>query len=171
MKLLVLCVETDNKADTDPKYIDKAIRSFYVVNNDIRITYIRMDGKGNYKKKSIVKQIREQLSGDFDETCVAYCIDIDNLADSDILEQNKNIKEYCDKLNYKYIWFCRDIEEVFLHKRIPKSEKKRESIKFSHLSNLDKAKEASLSSKTETPFKSNLLCVLDTFLVRKPIEN
>ncbi len=169
MKLLVLCVETDNKADTDPKYIDKAIRSFYVVNNDIRITYIRMDGKGNYKKKSIVKQIREQLSGDFDETCVAYCVDIDNLADSDILEQNKNIKEYCDELNYKYIWFCRDIEEVFLHKRVPKSEKRREAIKFSHLPDLGKATEVSLSSKSEVQYKSNLLCVLDGFLLRKSI--
>lgn len=171
MKLLVLCVETNEEADTDPKYIDKTIRQFYVVNNDVSIKYIRMNGKGNYNKRSIIKQINEKLSGDFDETCVAYCIDIDNLADSDVLEVNKNIREYCDKRNYKYIWFCRDIEEVYLHKRIAKSEKKRESIKFSHLSDLGKATEASLSSNSETPFKSNLLCVLDSFLVRKPIKS
>lgn len=45
MKRLVLCVETDKIADTDPQYIDKAIRTFYVVNNDISIKYVRMNGK------------------------------------------------------------------------------------------------------------------------------
>lgn len=169
MKLLVLCVETNEEADTDPKYIDKTIRHFYIVNNDISIKYVRMNGKCNYNKRSIIMQINEKLSGNFDETCVAYCIDIDNLADSDALEMNKQIKEYCDRLNYKLIWFCRDIEEVFLHKRVNKSEKKRESIKFSHLSDLGKATESSLSSKSETQYKSNLLSVLDSFMTRKSV--
>lgn len=167
MKRLVLCVETDKIADTDSQYIDKAIRTFYVVNNDISIKYVRMNGKGNYNKKFVTNQIKELLSGDFDEACVAYCIDADNLADREALEQNKNIKDYCDSLGYKYIWFCRDIEEVFLHKRIDKSEKKREAIKFSHLRDLGKATELSLSSKTENVYKSNLLCVLDAFMERK----
>jgi len=167
MKLLVLCVETDKIADTDPKYIDKAIRTFYVVNNDISIKYVRMNGKGNYNKSSVTTQVKRQFTGDFDETCVAYCIDIDNLADREVLEQNKNIKDYCDSLGYKYIWFCRDVEEVFLHKRVDKSEKKQESIRFSHLRDLGKATELSLSSKTENIYNSNLLCVLDTFMERK----
>lgn len=70
-------------------------------------------------------------------------------------------------MGYKYVWFCRDVEEVFLHKRIDKSEKKREAIKFSHLRDLGKATELSLSSKTENIYKSNLLCVLDAFMERK----
>lgn len=167
MKLLVLCVETDKEADTDPKYIDKAIRTFYVVNNDISIKYVRMNGKGNYNKKSVTMQIKRHFTGDFDDICVAYCIDIDNLADSEVVEQNKSIKEYCDSLNYKYIWFCRDIEEVFLHRRVDKSEKKQESIKFGNLRDLGKATESSLSSKSQNKYKSNLLCVLDTFMERK----
>ena len=167
MKLLVLCVETNEEADTDPKYIDKTIRHFYIVDNDISIKYVRMNGKGNYNKRSVIKQINEKLSGDFDETCIAYCIDIDNLADNEAVEQNKKIKEYCERLKYKFIWFCRDIEEVYLHKRVNKTEKKRESIRFSHLHNLGKATEVSLSSKSEIQYKSNLLLVLDNFMIRK----
>ena len=37
MKLLVLCVETDKEAQTNTKYIDKTIRQFYVIYNNIKI--------------------------------------------------------------------------------------------------------------------------------------
>ena len=169
MKLLVLCVETGKEADTDPKYIDKTIRSFYVVNNDIKISYVYMNGKGNYNKKSVEAQIKRQYSGDFDETRVVYCIDIDDMADSDTIRQNIKIKEYCESLNYDFVWFCRDVEEVYLHKRIDKSEKVNEAKKFSRLSDLCKATRESLSANSTMQYKSNLLCVLDAFMDRKPI--
>lgn len=167
MKLVVLCVETDKEAQTDTKYIDKTIRQIYVVNNNIKIAYVYMNGKCNYDKKSVIKQIRRQYSGDFDEKHVVYCIDIDNMADADVIEQNNKIKVYCDSLNYDFVWFCRDVEEVFLHKRIDKSEKVNEAKRFSRLSDLGKATESSLSANSTTQYKSNLISVLDRFMTRK----
>lgn len=101
MKLVVLCVETDKEAQTDTKYIDKTIRQIYVVNNNIKIAYVYMNGKCNYDKKSVIKQIRRQYSGDFDEKHVVYCIDIDNMADADVIEQEYLLVK--DKYNPQFI--------------------------------------------------------------------
>lgn len=169
MKLVVLCVESDKIAQTDNKYLDKAIREFYVIDNNIKLAYVNMDGKGNYDKRPVTNQIKKLFSGDFDERHVAYCIDIDNQADSDIIKQNKKIEEYCKSLGYDLIWFCRDIEEVFLHKRISKSEKTAESNKFMRIQGLVKANEASLTSNHQTPKNSNMLYVLNGYMDRKSV--
>ena len=50
MKLLVLCVETDKEAQTNTKYIDKTIRQFYVIYNNIKIAQknlMEKNGVGN----------------------------------------------------------------------------------------------------------------------------
>ena len=167
MKLLVLCVETDKDAQTDTKYIDKTIRQFYAIDNNIKIAYVYMGGKGNYDNRAVISQIKRQYSGDFEEKHVVYCIDIDNMADAEVIEQNNKIKVYCDSLNYDFVWFCRDVEEVYLHKRVDKSEKVSEAKKFSRLSDLGKATEGSLSANSTTQYKSNLLLVLDSFMTRK----
>lgn len=167
MKLLVLCVETNKEAQTDTKYIDKTIRQFYVIDNNIKIAYVYMGGKGNYDSKAVKSQIKRQYSGDFEEKRVVYCIDIDNMADAEVIEQNNKIKAYCDGLNYDFVWFCRDVEEVYLHKRVDKSEKVNEAKKFSRLSDLGKATESSLFAGNTTQYKSNLLFVLDSFMIRK----
>ncbi len=169
MKLIIFCVESDKKAQTDTKYIDKAIRSFYVIDNNVRIAYVYMNGKGNYAKNKVTSQIKRLFSGDFDEKHVVYCIDIDNCADSEALELNERIRDYCKNLNYDFVWFCRDIEEVFLHKRLKDSEKVGYSNKFMRERGLGKAAVKTLSSKTQTPRHSNLLCVLDGFMDKKSV--
>ncbi len=167
MKLLVLCVETDKEAQTDTKYIDKTIRQFYVIDNNIKIAYVYMNGKGNYDNRAVTSQIKRQYSGDFEERHVVYCIDIDNMADAEVIEQNNKIEAYCNNLGYDLVWFCRDVEEVYLHKRVDKSEKVNEAKKFSRLYNLGKATEVTLTANCQTQFKSNLLLVLDNFMTRK----
>lgn len=167
MKLVVFCVESDKKARTDDKYIDKAIREYYVIDNNIKIAYAHMNGKGNFDKKFVINDIKRQFSGDFDEKHVVYCIDIDNQADSDVIDLNKRIKEYCDNLHYDLVWFCRDIEEVFLHKSVNKSDKIVESDKFRRTQGLGKASKNMLSSKSATPRHSNLLNVLNNFMTKK----
>ena len=169
MKLVVFCVETDKEAQTDTKYIDKTIRQFFVIDNNIKIAYVYMNGKGNYDNRAVKSQIKRQYSGDFDDKHVVYCIDIDNMADAEVIEQNNQIKAYCNSLGYEFVWFCRDVEEVYLHKRVDKSEKVTEAKKFSRLSNLGKATESSLTANNMTQYKSNLISVLDRFMVRKSV--
>lgn len=167
MKLVVFCVESDKKARTDDKYIDKVLREYYVIDNNVKIAYAHMNGKGNFDKKFVIDDIKSNFSGDYDERHVIYCIDLDNQADSDAIELNKKIKEYCDNLHYELIWFCRDIEEVFLHKRVEQSMKLCEADRFRRTKGLGKASKNALSSNFETPKKSNFLLVLDAFMTKK----
>ena len=37
---------------------------------------------------------------------------------------NADIENFCHQNGYKFIWFCRDVEEVFLHKTVEDSKKK-----------------------------------------------
>ena len=54
---------------------------------------------------------------------------------------NTDIENFCRQNGYKFVWFCRDIEEVFLHKTVDDSKKKEEVAKFKKGNDLGKATE------------------------------
>ncbi len=169
MKLIVFCVESDKKAQTDNKYIDKAIRNYYCIDNNIKIAYINMNGKGNYNNKSTIRQIKRLFSGDFEEKYVVYCVDIDKSSDIATVNLNKNIENFCAIKSYNFVWFCKDIEEVFLHKHVSDSDKVSESNKFMRTTGIGEAKREYLHSNSQTPRHSNLLVVLDSFMLKQPM--
>lgn len=57
---------------------------------------------------------------------VLYCFDCDdydsNVADLNFLEE---ARRYCSEQCYEFIWFCKDVEQVYLGKRINDSQKKK----------------------------------------------
>ncbi len=74
----------------------------------------------------------------------------------------------CNDNNHSFIWFYRDIEEVFLHKSVDNTNKEDvEAKKFSNLPKLGKVDEKSLSFDKKIRYKSNILIVLDKYLTRK----
>ena len=99
---------------------------------------------------------------------VVYFIDSDKY-DSNPEDQqlNTDIENFCRQNGYKFVWFCRDIEEVFLHKTVDDSKKKEEVAKFKKGNNLGKATEATLSATSMSKKKSNMLLILDRVLERK----
>lgn len=42
----------------------------------------------------------------------------------------KNAKQYCEENGYGFVWFCRDIEQVYIGKQVEKSKKQKEAATF-----------------------------------------
>lgn len=173
MKLIILCVETDEKAKTDCAYIDSAIKYFYKDDNDIKRCYKYLEGKGNYKDKRILKEIEKEKKRAMSQnrerfsSHVIYFIDTDKCeADEESRKINQKIEIFCREQGFEFLWFCRDIEEVFLHQEIDKAKKVEISKTFKRNGGLGKATLKSLSAKVISRYKSNFLCVMDQFFVR-----
>ena len=170
MKHVILCVETNKKAKTDVVYIDAVIKQLYCIDSEIKLQYEYFSGKGGYKDTTVIENIEKDINALKERSLsqVVYFIDSDKY-DSNPEDQqlNTDIENFCRKNGYKFVWFCRDIEEVFLHKTVGDSKKKAEVLKFKKGNNLGKATEETLSSRVMARKKSNMLLVLDQVLNRK----
>lgn len=172
-KILIICTETKNNANTDDAYINKLLKTRYNIlsDNQIKIAFVHFKGKGNFEKKNIKNQIKMYLSQNFDEKHVLYCVDTDGYDVSpDDVTLNANIQNYCTKnttsqTQYHYVWFCKTIEEVFWKQKICDRQKKEYSKKF----NSDQLAKSipSLSKENMSKYKSNILLVLDKILPQK----
>ncbi len=168
MKQVIFCVETTKAACTDPRYIEKAVKNFYNINCDVKLDYVYLEGKGNYNKPHILNDIQEKCNRGSDmKNYVIYCIDTDDCNNPNSIKETKRIQRFCKKRNFGFVWFCTDIEEVFLHKKINKCNKVTEAKKFSAGTGLAKATSSSLHANSYCQYKSNLLTVLDNILTKK----
>ena len=85
---LILCVETNKKADTDSKYIFETIRYYYNVDNSVKLSKIYMGTKTKYNSKEVLKEIKQKKSMfSHGSSMVIYCIDTDQY------EKNPNHKK------------------------------------------------------------------------------
>ena len=167
-KLIVLCTETSKSHPVDSLYIRKSLNHFYEIDNSITIKPLPFNGKGNFDKPKLLKEIRESLKAKFDEKYVFYCVDTDRI-DSRIEDVNLNnkIEDFCKQRGYKFVWFCANVEDVFWKENIQDSEKVKMAEKF-NMSNLIKNfDENFLISKNMCKHKSNLLIEFDKILKRK----
>lgn len=170
MKQLILCVETNKKAATDPMYIDVVIKYLYNINSGIKLQYKYFDGKGKYRNKKLLEEIKrdQKTLPAGSSSDVVYFIDTDKYdSDADDQRLNDEIQEFCRIRGYKLVWFCRDVEEVFLHKTVMDSKKKEEATKFKLGNNLGKASISTLSARSMSRQKSNMLLVMNQLLERK----
>ena len=101
---------------------------------------------------------------------VLYCFDCDdydsNVADLNFLEE---VRQYCRKQCYEFIWFCKDVEQVYLGKRINDSQKKKESANFKEKKIIINSNVKQLSKEKYGIGTSNIMNILDRCpgLVRK----
>lgn len=117
---MILCVETNRRADTDYIYISETIKHLYKTDKQITINKVYMGSKTKYKSKEVLRNIK-QLTKDFTigETRVIYCVDTDAY-ETDV-EHKKvfdDISRFCEENGYELIWFCHDIEDVYIGKKI-----------------------------------------------------
>lgn len=168
IKHIILCVESKHQAQLDQAYIDKTLKYFYKIDSSVKLTYCNINGKGNYNKTNLLKQIRiKTKQSSADETFVVYFIDTDNYDTSpEDKNLNEKIKNFCKVNGFLLVWFCRNIEEVYWHKSLPKNEKVKAVKRFNTYNSLQKATEDSLSSLNMSHKKSNILKIFDNILAR-----
>lgn len=161
-KQLIFVVESTRKANTDGHYLRVLLDTYYKLNRDVKISFIHMDGKGNYNKRSVKKQIDDNKKKFHGESYVFYLLDKDQLHSS-AADQSLNlaISKYCEQNDYQTLWFVRTIEHVFLHKIIGKSEKIQCALRFDK-KQMKELKEQNLSCPNPMHDEtSNILCLLD----------
>lgn len=166
---LILCMETTKKAATDDIYISETIHHVYQLNNQIKISRIYMESKNKYNAKNVLREIRKKtesyISGD---TKVMYCIDTDNYEKN--MEHKKELDEisqFCQQNDYDLIWFCHDVEDVFLGKEISDSCKVSEAAAFRRKGRIKEIPLDKLCANMKRVHTSNLLNILDKYLSRK----
>ena len=168
---LIFCVETNKKTQSDVIYIKQTISQFYNLNNaHQKLSWVFMDGKGKYASASVRKDIEKRIkaykvSAEKNESIVIYCFDCDDYdvkqEDADFLQKARS---YCQDNAYRFVWFCKDIEQVFLGKRVPDGMKGKEARAFAVKGRIDKEKIRYLKQKNYQNGYSNLALVLNDYL-------
>ena len=165
---LIFCVETNKQADTDWVYIMEAIRFRYKLPPQISLSKIYMETKSKYDSRKVLGEIEKRTKCYKGETKVIYCIDTDAYESN--YEQKKEmdrVKEFCENKGYDFVWFCHDVEEVFLGKQIENSKKVKEAGAFRSSRGIEHVQEEKLAAKEIRNKCSNLLQVLDKYMERK----
>ncbi len=166
---IIFCVETNKKADTDSIYISETLRHLYQLNNQIKISKVYMRAKSRYNSKDVLREINTKTKTfNFGDTKVIYCIDTDDYERSaEHAKELNDINRFCKEHGYDLIWFCHDVEEVFLGEKIPSSQKVQEAGAFRRKRRIEKIPLSSLSCDVIKIHTSNILTILDKYLLRK----
>lgn len=169
---LIFVVETNKKCKSDWIYIKDTIDSFFEYDQtQIKLSPVYMDGKGNYRKKE--KEISGLISqyastSRTNHSNVIYCFDCDDFdKKQEDFEFLKIVQQYCEEKGYKFVWFCKDVECVYLGRPVEDSKKKKEAELFKIKKLIKKVEKGRLS---ETDFRintSNIINVLSTYLTCK----
>ena len=164
---LIFLVEARKQSKSDWVYIKETIEHFYEFDkSNVKLACKYMNGKGSYKNAKIEKEIKKDIREYEKESktnisgviCCFDCDDYDKKPeDSNFLE---TAKKYCDYKGYEFVWFCKDIEHVYIGNQIDDSKKKKKAADFKVKKLIEKLDSKRLKSdcyKTET---SNLMNVL-----------
>ena len=113
--------------------------------------------------------IKEYSAGsNNNQSVVIYCFDCDdydsNQRDSEFLDE---VKEYCEDNGYRFVWFCKDIEQVYLNKKVADKEKKSVSFSFKEKKLIESVDCSKLLVDAYRSNTSNIMRILDQYLKRK----
>lgn len=168
---LIICVETNKKCNSDFIYIRSTINRFYDVDNaNIRITPVYLDGKGKYASGKVKKEVASfknqyKAAAKNNSSIVIYCFDCDNYdTKTEDLRFLNEARKYCDENGFRFVWFCKDIEDVYLGKQISDNQKKKEAAGFAVKKGIKSIERSSLMEKAFKIHCSNLCLVLDEYL-------
>lgn len=171
---LIFVVETNKKCKSDWIYIKDTIdRFFEYEQTQIKFSPIYMDGKGKYKNKKTGKEITSLISqyaagNKTNQSKVIFCFDCDDYdSKPEDAEFLANAKRYCVEKGYDFIWFCKDIERVYIGKKVDDSQKKKESATFKAKKLIDAVDESKLVVNNYRANTSNIMIVIDKYLSRK----
>lgn len=165
---ILLCVETNKQARTDYRYIDATIKRFYV--NDRKIVYrpIFLETKTKYNAKDKVREINAAIERYPGETSVIYFIDYDDCdRSSETQKLFEKIRDFCRTNKYEFVFFVKDVEDVYLGQSVPNDQKVQKAEEFSRKKLIETVDESKLRSNIHRKHTSNILTVLDLFWTKK----
>lgn len=169
---LIFVVEADSKCKSDWIYIKDTIERFYQYDQtQIKFSPVYMDGKGNYgKKEKKISKLESQYASasKTNKSQVMYCFDCDDYdSRPEDLKFLSTVQEYCKDRGADFIWFCKDIERVYLGKKVDKCQKKTESAAFKSKKLINNIEANKLSVTSYQANTSNIMGILDKYLARK----
>lgn len=166
---MIFCVETNKRADTDSVYLSETINNYYQITNQIKISKVYMETKSKYNSKSVLKEIEQKRNAfSIGDTKVIYCVDTDeHESNYDHRRELEKVSRFCKENDYDLIWFCHDVEDVFLGRRISDSEKVSQAAAFRRKKGIQGVALDKLSSASLKNHCSNIIHVLDKYLLRK----
>ena len=129
-RLVVLCVESNGRSKTDYMYINATIKRFYKDHKKIVYRPIFLESKSNYNDRSKVKEINKRVKDFPGQANVIYFVDVDDAGiSSETKKLNEEIRDYCKKNSYDYMFFVEDIEDVYWGSKISSSDKVKKAEK------------------------------------------
>lgn len=169
---LIFVVETNKKCNSDWIYIKDTIEHFYKYDKaHVKFTPVYMDGRGKYEKKEkeIKNWIKQYASmTKTNQTKVIYCFDCD---DYDVKAEDlaflDKVQNYCNTKGYDFVWFCKDIECVYIGEKVADSNKKSKAAMFKEKKLIEKVDDKKLNGVEYKINTSNIMSVLDGYLDRK----
>lgn len=169
---LIFVVETNKKCKSDWIYIKDTIDRFFEYNQaQIKFSTVYMDGKGKYKskEKEISSLINQYAAGNkTNQSIVIFCFDCDDYdSKPEDAEFLANAKHYCTENGYDFIWFCKDIERVYLGKKVNDNQKKKEAATFKAKKLINVVDESKLAVNNYRANTSNIINVIGKYLSRK----
>ena len=166
---IIFCVETNKRADTDSIYISETIKHWYYLDNKTNISKIYMNSKSRYNSKDVLREIHKMtLSFSIGKTQVIYCIDTDQYEkNANHAKELEGISLFCKEQNYDLIWFCHDVEEVFLGQCVSDSQKVRAAASFRRKNEIHNIHIDTLTHGSFHVHSSNLMSIWDKYLPRK----
>lgn len=167
-KQVLLCVEADSKSRSDYVYVESVIKHFY--ENDRKIIYrgIFLGSKTKYNDKGKIKEIESRIKAFSGTTYVIYFIDVDDYDTSrDTQKLFDIIKNYCSEKNYDFVFFSRDVEDVFWGKTVNDCEKVKMAQMFNRKKMISKVAGEKLCVSEKYKHSSNILTILDKYWTRK----
>ena len=166
---MIFCLETNKRANTDYIYIQETIDWLYQKSNQIKFSPVYMGTKTKYRSKDILKEIKQKTKEfTIGQTKVIYCIDTDEYEKNpEHANAFRDINRFCEENSYDLIWFCHDVEEVFLSQKVQDSKKVEEAGAFKRKNGIQEIDMGRLCGDVVRVHTSNILCVLDQYLTRK----
>ena len=168
---LIFCVECNKQFPTDYIYIKNTINHFYNYDRSaVKLTQVYMNGKGNYSSAKIQREIVENIkkyetTSKQNESVVIYCLDCDDYDKKpEDLRFLKSTEDYCNRNGYRFVWFCKDIEDVYWGRRVSKGEKVGLATTFASGNKVAGVDISILRENTYKMCRSNLCSVLDEVL-------
>lgn len=166
---IIFVVETNKNCKSDWMYIKDTINRFYDYDKaHVKLSTVYMGGRTKYERKEAeVKALINKYSkaAHNNKSIVIYCFDCDeydkNYDDQCFLE---SVQQFCEKHDYKCVWFCKDIERVYLGRKVSDKQKQQEAKAFKSKKLIN---DIDLDRLSETHYRdntSNILTILDKFV-------